>query len=420
MLGGKGIADCFHCGLPRLRIADCGLRKNSRGGLDLWCKMVADAAVGGTRNGDVVICSGSLKTCRHIGRLEKTLASAASPSIWRAWVYTVRTSWQRQARAHLMVWIAVGLVLFLTLGVALFNRMGVWDVRSLRQPRRGGLTYEEWLLYARFAPPSKPPPRASDIWARLYQQNSRTQGLPPDRQNPPPPAMLVADPVQTAVAGAFAASLENEELRRGVAVVKFTREVVFGIFATFLLPLCSLSFATEALGREREQRNLLWSLTRPVPRWAIYLGKYVALLPWCLALNLGGFAALCAAGGEPGRIAFASYWPAIVLGTLAFAALYHLMGAAFRRPAVIAILYSFFLETVMGNLPGHLKRASISFYMRSWMYDSATAFQLQPDRPLLYSPVSGFTSVMVLAGLTLVLLAVGSWWFSRAEYLDLA
>jgi ABC-2 type transport system permease protein len=362
---------------------------------------------------------------------EASLGTKADPSAGRAWLYLVRISWQRQARAHLMVWIAVGLLLFLTIAVALFTNLGVWDLRTWRQPRRGGLTYPEWVLYLQFAPPGvlrqkppvdpfKPPPRNSDRWMILYQQNLATQGRPPEQENPPPPATLTADPVQIAVAGAIAATLEDEDFRRQIGMVRFTQAIVFAIFTSFLLPLCSLSFATEALAREREQRNLLWTLTRPLPRWAIYLGKFVALLPWCLALNVGGFFVICAAGGDAGRLAFTLYWPAMVLGTVAFAALFHLMGAVFRRPAVIAILYSFFLETVMGNLPGHLKRASINFYMRSLMYDSAREFHLAPDRPLLYSPVSGSVAVAVLGGMAVLLLAAGCWVFSRTEYFELS
>ena len=107
--------------------------------------------------------------------------AAKAPSVWRAWFYLLRTSWQRQARAHLMVWIAAGLILFLALFVALITTRDVWDVRTWRQPRRGGLTFAEWTLYARFAPRStlayrppldalKPEPRRSDLWASLYQE----------------------------------------------------------------------------------------------------------------------------------------------------------------------------------------------------------------------------------------------------------
>jgi hypothetical protein len=74
----------------------------------------------------------------------------------------------------------------------------------------------------------------------------------------------------------------------------------------------------------------------------------------------------------------------------------------------------------MGNLPGHLKRASISFYVRCLMFDSAGDYNLRPDRPLLYSPVSGSVALCVLAGVTVLLLAVGAWIFARSEYLDIS
>ena len=95
------------------------------------------------------------------------------------------------------------------------------------------------------------------------------------------------------------------------------------------------------------------------------------------------------------------------------------MGAWFRRAAVVAILYAFFLETVMGNLPGHLKRASISFYTRCMMFEEGGAYGVGPSRPDIFLPVSGTTAWCVLAALTVLLLTVGMFVFSRAEYLDL-
>jgi len=129
---------------------------------------------------------------------------------------------------------------------------------------------------------------------------------------------------------------------------------------------------------------------------------------------------LCAVAGAPGRLALAVYWPAVLWGTLAFSALFHLMGVWFRRAAVVGILYAFFLETVMGNLPGHLKRASISFYTRCLMFDRAHDLGIHPDRPATYLPVSGSTALYVLAGVTVCLLLVGMFVFSRKEYQDLS
>ncbi len=312
----------------------------------------------------------------------------APPTAGRAWLALIRVSWQRQARARMMVLIALGLLAFMTFLVAIITPRA-WDWRYWRSPPRRGLSYEQWqypLALARNAVPLDP----------------------------------VTGAVQRAAAGAYQAVLFNPEATRRAGFTRFTDSIVFTMFTTFLLPLWSLSFATEGLGREREDRNLLWLLTRPLSRPAIYLAKYVAILPWALGLNLGGFTLLCLVAGEPGRLALRLYWPAVLWGTLAFCALFHLMGAWFRRAAVVAILYSFFLETVLGNLPAYWKRASLSFYTRCLMFDRAQDLGIQPDKPLLYLPVGGTAAWCVLAGLTVVLLALGALVFARTEYLDLS
>jgi hypothetical protein len=226
-----------------------------------------------------------------------------------------------------------------------------------------------------------------------------------------------AQGLEHAVFGAGRALYDREVIQR-TAFEVFSRLVVFDVFLSFLLPVWSLSFATEAIGGDRESQNLVWLLTRPLPRPAIYLGKFVALLPWTIGLNVGGFGLLCLVGGPKGELAFRLYWPAIVWGTLAFAALFCLMGAAFRRPAVVGLVYSFFLEIILGNMPGHLKRVSIGFYARCIMFQAAQGYGVQPEKPTVYLPVDGVTAQAVLAGLTVALLVLGMVVFTRSQYQD--
>ena len=75
-------------------------------------------------------------------------------------------------------------------------------------------------------------------------------------------------------------------------------------------------------------------------------------------------AAICCVGGEAGLEVLAVYWPALIGSTLAYAALFHVLGAWVRRPAMIALLYAFFFEMIVGLMPGHLKRISVTFYTR--------------------------------------------------------
>jgi ABC-2 type transport system permease protein len=200
----------------------------------------------------------------------------------------------------------------------------------------------------------------------------------------------------------------------------FSRWVVFLLFLGFLLPLFSLSFATGALGQEREGRSLVWLMTRPLPRSGVYLAKFLGMLPWCLALTVGGFGLLCLAGGEVGRRAFLLYVPGVFAGTLAFAALFHLFGALFPRPSIVALLYAFFFETMLSELPvpGTLKRLSINYYTRCLLYSAAQGEDVPVESSSLFVPVSPTTAWIVLMGVTVGLTALGMWLFAKMEHRD--
>ena len=108
----------------------------------------------------------------------------------------------------------------------------------------------------------------------------------------------------------------------------------------------------------------------------------------------------------------------MVWATFAFSALFFLLGAFFRRPAIVAIVYAFFLETILGNMPGYLKRVSINFYAKCMMYESAEAYGIQPDRPSVFLAVDATTAATVLVTITLLLLIAGTALFSRMQYQD--
>jgi ABC-2 type transport system permease protein len=298
-----------------------------------------------------------------------------------AWLYLVWLSWQRQARVRHMVWISLALLACAAAAVLVQTVSSGWGMERMRPWWRvSPVTYEQ-----------------------AFGQTDVALATAASLGSPP------------------AAALGSGIMASAGAVLHRTDFVIFSsciftIFVSLLLPLWSLSFGTEALGGEREGHSLLWLLTRPLPRPAIYLAKFAALLPWTVALNLGGFALLCAAAGRPGLQALRLFWPAVLCATLAYAALFHLIGAWARRPAIIALVYAFFLETIMGNMPGFFKRVSISFYARCMMYDAAGAYGVQPESPAVFLPVSGTTALVVLLGATALLLLAGTYLFNRTEY----
>jgi ABC-2 type transport system permease protein len=293
------------------------------------------------------------------------------PSPLRSWLFLVGFSFRQLARVKQMVGIAVGMLLMTCLVTSLVTVNFGWDRTEVRLRRNNPMT----IQYV-----------AGGMAGPVIENSSLME------------------------------SIKNES--KPLAV--FSRWLVFFLLLGFLLPLWNLSFATSALGSDRENRSLIWLMTRPLPRWGIYLAKFLAVLPWCLALNLGGFVLICLCGGATGRQALLLYWPGVFAGSVAFAAVFHFIAALFPRPAIIGLLYAFFFETILSELPvpGTVKRLSINYYTRCLMYSGAHSANVPVESDSLFVPVSNRVAWLVLIGAAIVITAAGMWLFARREYRD--
>ena len=296
---------------------------------------------------------------------------SSSPSPLRSWFFLVGFSFRRLFRVKQMVGIAMGLLLLTCLITLLVTVNFGWDRSDPKLRRNNPMTIQ-------FV--------AGGMAGPVIENSS------------------------------YVESLKRES--RPLAV--FSRWLVFFLFLGFLLPLWNLSFATSALGADRESRSLIWLMTRPMPRSGIYLAKFLAVMPWCIAVNLGGFVLICICGGETGRRALGLFWPAVLAGTFAFTAVFHLIAALFSRPAVVGLLYAFFFETILSELPvpGTVKRLSINYYTRCLMYSAADKENIPTESASLFVPVSDRIAWLVLIAASVVITGIGMWLFSRSEYRD--
>ncbi len=313
---------------------------------------------------------------------------AARPSPLTAFTALVVFSFWRQWRIRQMGWVALGLLAVLTVTVALITH----------GPRGWGL--EDRYTW-----------RYRTTYRDFHQQLDQLQTVP---------LASNSTALQFAATAPFRAIMADEIYLADWAFLNFSRWVVFTMYLGFLLPLFTLAYASGAFGSEREGRTLIWLHTRPLPRWAVYLAKFLGVLPWCLAASVGGFAVLCLAGGELGLRALTTYWPAAVGGTVGFAALFHLVGAVFRRPAVVGLVYAFFFETLVANLPGSLKELSLNFYTRSLLYNEATAAvtTVTPGSLDVYAPATPAAAWTTLLLATLALTLLGMYLAGRQEPRD--
>ena len=197
-------------------------------------------------------------------------------------------------------------------------------------------------------------------------------------------------------------------------------EFMILVFASFVVPICALAFGTSSIGGDREDRTLVFLLVRPIPRALVLLAKFAATLPLVLGMVVGSFWLYCRLAGEVGEVAFPLYVPALIFMTLAYVCLFHLFAVSFRHSTIIALIYSLFMEVLLGNMPGIVKRVAVNYYGRALMYAAGASEGLpDPDRrwfELLSVESASWALVGIAAGGLLLAALV----FSRREYRDLS
>lgn len=199
----------------------------------------------------------------------------------------------------------------------------------------------------------------------------------------------------------------------------FSVRFVIILFASFIVPICSLAYGTTSIGGDREDRTLLFLLVRPIPRFLILLAKVAATLPLVTGLLVGSFYIYCRLIGEIGELAFRLYLPAVLFMSLAYVGLFHFFAVAFRHSTIIALIYAIFMEFFLGNMPGIIKRVAVSYYGRSMMYHVGAPEGLNPPPVQWFEPVSAQTGALALTGIALGGLLAALIVFQRREYRDL-
>lgn len=331
-----------------------------------------------------------------------------APSAIRAFFVLIAQSFQRHWRLRQMGWVALGLMMIVVMWVATWTLSPAgWGIEN-RRVRRTQVTYREYGEQLR------PEARYN---AALTPQPYATLRLIAEVETPTPLDPL-RDTLTSLLLSVPHAVMQSEKYLAEWRFANFAKLVVLGAYLGFVLPMFTLAYASGAIGIERESRTLIWLLTRPMPRSAIYLAKFLGTLPWCFFFSLGGFLILCSVGGEPGRLASRVFWPAALGATLALSSLFHLFGALFRWPVVVGLVYVFFFEILVAVLPGSLKLLSLTFYARSLMYNEAVAAGYPGAMLEVSAPVSSETAWSVLLGATLAFTLLGMKLFSRAEHRD--
>lgn len=152
----------------------------------------------------------------------------------------------------------------------------------------------------------------------------------------------------------------------GHDAVEFTaRGLLGGFVIATLLPLAALVFGTAALGAEIEDGTAVYLLAKPLPRAAILLPKLAvaALATAAFVLVSALLAVTVSAGGEPeyGQL-LAGFAIALVVGSVAYCAVFMLLSVVTSRAFIAGLVYVFLWEGLITSLFSGTRIFSIRQY----------------------------------------------------------
>jgi len=150
---------------------------------------------------------------------------------------------------------------------------------------------------------------------------------------------------------------------------------VFGImiwmlFLRFIIPILGVFYGTALMADEVEDKTITYLFTRPVPRGAVLLGKYLAYLACTSLVVLPSvmlvYFALVRFNEIPATFPqLVTDLGLLLIGLAAYGALFAFVGAFFKRPLVIGLVFVTGWEQTAMALPGYMKRFTVAYYLQA-------------------------------------------------------
>lgn len=199
--------------------------------------------------------------------------------------------------------------------------------------------------------------------------------------------------------------------------------MIWGFFVRFSVPVLGVFYGTSLIADEVEDKTITYLFSRPIPRGAVLVGKYLAylvctifvVLPavalvWLLVIPLGG----SLGASFPDLLKDLGL---LALGLAVYGALFAYVGAALKRPLLVGLVFVLGWEPIAVALPGYLRRLSVAYYLQGLVPHA-----MPSDSPLsliqdLFREVPPFAeSLAWLAGITVVCLWLASRTVTKREY----
>lgn len=240
-------------------------------------------------------------------------------------------------------------------------------------------------------------------------------------------ALIVGGPVLIAVIVRLVTAFNVPALR--VNGVPLAGASIFGLmiwflFLRFIVPVLGIFYGTSLMADEIEDKTITYLFTRPIPRSAVLIGKYLAYLASTVLIVLPSVMLVYFLVVPIGGGSIASSFPNLLrdlvllaLGLAVYGAVFAAVGAWIKRPVLFGLFFAFGWENVAMLMPGYLKRFTVAFYTQSLVPHAMPQDSLLTILQSVFKEsVSATQAVLTLLAVLVVALALATRAVEKREY----
>jgi len=158
--------------------------------------------------------------------------------------------------------------------------------------------------------------------------------------------------------------------------VRVAGPTIFGIliwvlYLRIIVPVLGVFYGTSLIADEVEDKTITYLFTRPIPRGAVLVGKYIAYLACTIFVVLPSvmivYLAIVPMRGSLGAsfIDLVKDLILLAIGLAVYGALFAFVGARFKRPLLAGLIFIFGWEQAALAFPGYLKKFTVAYYLQA-------------------------------------------------------
>jgi ABC-2 type transport system permease protein len=223
--------------------------------------------------------------------------------------------------------------------------------------------------------------------------------------------------------------LEGQRTHNGMSqTIRMTGPAIFGLmiwvfYLRFTVPVLGVFYGTSLMADEVEDKTITYLFTRPIRRGAVLFGKYLAYLACTIFVVLPSvvivYLLVVPLQGSLGGsfLDLLKDLSLLALGLAVYGALFAFVGAKFKRPLLIGLIFIFGWEQAALAFPGYLKKFTAAYYLQGLVphampSDSALSLiqGIFRESPSLAGSLFGLAAILV------VFVALAAWVVERREY----